>query len=196
MSLVKVSGNASGTGTLTIAAPNTNTDYTLTLPTNTGTIVTNKTAGTVLQVVQTVKTDTFSTTSTSYVDVTGLSVSITPSSATSKIYVVAQVTGGGTPGTNNTNFRLVRDSTAICIGTSGGGSRIQATTSTAVADGNVLAALVISFLDSPSTTSATTYKIQQIVPTGTGYLNRTSSDVDASYTARGTSTITVMEIAA
>ena len=40
MSLVKVSGNASGTGTLTIAAPNTNSDYTLTLPTNTGTLIT------------------------------------------------------------------------------------------------------------------------------------------------------------
>ena len=37
MSLVKVSGNASGTGTLTIAAPNTNSDFTLTLPTGTGT---------------------------------------------------------------------------------------------------------------------------------------------------------------
>jgi len=40
MSLVKISGNASGTGTLTIAAPNTNTDRTLTLPDNTGTIIT------------------------------------------------------------------------------------------------------------------------------------------------------------
>ena len=194
MSSVVISGDTSGA--ITLAAPAVAGTNTLTLPALTGTVLTNKTAGTVLQVVQTVKTDTFSTTSTSYVDVTGLSVSITPSSATSKIYVVAQVTGGGTPGSNNTNFRLVRDSTAICIGTSGGGSRIQATTSTAVNDGNVLAALVISFLDSPSTTSATTYKIQQIVPTGTGYLNRTSSDVDASYTARGTSTITVMEIAA
>jgi hypothetical protein len=57
MSLVKISGNASGTGTLTIAAPNTNTDRTLTLPDNTGTILTNATttgfpAGSVLQVVQ------------------------------------------------------------------------------------------------------------------------------------------------
>jgi uncharacterized protein (AIM24 family) len=40
MSLVKISGNASGTGTLTIAAPNTNTNYTLTLPTETGTLIT------------------------------------------------------------------------------------------------------------------------------------------------------------
>jgi hypothetical protein len=39
MSLVKISGNASGTGTLTLAAPNTNTDYTLTLPQATTTIV-------------------------------------------------------------------------------------------------------------------------------------------------------------
>jgi hypothetical protein len=40
MSLVKVSGNASGTGTLTIAAPNTNSDFTLTLPATTGTLAT------------------------------------------------------------------------------------------------------------------------------------------------------------
>ena len=38
MSVVQISGNASGTGTLTIAAPNTNSNYTLTLPTNTGTL--------------------------------------------------------------------------------------------------------------------------------------------------------------
>jgi len=41
MSQVKVSGNASGTGVLTIAAPNTNTDYTLTLPAETGTVLTS-----------------------------------------------------------------------------------------------------------------------------------------------------------
>jgi hypothetical protein len=50
MSLVAISGNASGTGTLTIAAPNTNSNYTLTLPTNTGTLLSTKSAGTVLQV--------------------------------------------------------------------------------------------------------------------------------------------------
>jgi hypothetical protein len=45
MSLVKVQGNASGTGTFTIASPNSNTDRTLTLPDNTGTILTTATAG-------------------------------------------------------------------------------------------------------------------------------------------------------
>jgi hypothetical protein len=88
MSLVAISGNASGTGTLTIAAPNTNSDFTLTLPENTGTLISTKSAGTVLQVVSTVKTNTFSTSSASPVDITGLSVSITPSSATSQILVM------------------------------------------------------------------------------------------------------------
>lgn len=45
MSIVKVSGNPSGTGIFTIAAPNSNTDRTLTLPDNTGTILTTATAG-------------------------------------------------------------------------------------------------------------------------------------------------------
>jgi len=39
MSLVAISGNASGTGTLTIAAPNTNSNYTLNLPAAAGTVM-------------------------------------------------------------------------------------------------------------------------------------------------------------
>lgn len=49
MSKIALSGNASGTGTLTIAAPNTNTDRTLTLPDNTGTVVTTASTGAVAQ---------------------------------------------------------------------------------------------------------------------------------------------------
>ena len=45
------------------------------------------------QIVQTVKTDTFTTTSTSFTDITGLSVNITPTSASSKIYVSFTVNG-------------------------------------------------------------------------------------------------------
>jgi hypothetical protein len=45
MSKVALSGNALGTGTFTIASPNSNTDRTLTLPDNTGTILTTATAG-------------------------------------------------------------------------------------------------------------------------------------------------------
>jgi len=52
MSQVRVSGNASGTGILTVTSPNTNTNYTLTLPANTGTLLSSATTGTVLQVVE------------------------------------------------------------------------------------------------------------------------------------------------
>ena len=45
MSKVKIQGDPNGTGALTIAAPNTNTDRTLTLPDQTGTLLTTATAG-------------------------------------------------------------------------------------------------------------------------------------------------------
>jgi hypothetical protein len=78
MSIVKVSGNASGTGTLTIAAPNTNSDFTLTLPAATGTVALTSnipTAPTFGRVVRTA--GSVSTTSTSLVDLTGASITLT-----------------------------------------------------------------------------------------------------------------------
>ena len=56
MSQVRISGNASGTGIFTVAAPNTNTNYTLTLPTNTGTLVTTSSTG-VIAYAQLLSTD-------------------------------------------------------------------------------------------------------------------------------------------
>jgi hypothetical protein len=55
----------------------------------------------------------------------------------------------------------------------------------------------MNFLDSPATTSSTTYKLQIISDGGqTHYINRNARDEDGSYEPRGVSTITVMEIAA
>jgi hypothetical protein len=189
MSLVKISGNASGTGTLTIAAPNTNTNYTLTLPTNTGTFLTNATttgfpAGSVLQVLSTTKTNAFTTTSTSFTDVTGLSVAITPSSATSKILVTAAVQHSISVTNNNVWVQLVRDSTAIGNGTDGfGGSRADTT--------SLIWCSTISYLDSPATTSSTTYKIQLKAGAGTAAVNTRASDSAFLVSSH----ITVMEIA-
>ena len=204
MSQVKVTGNASGTGTLTIAAPNTNSDYTLTLPTNTGTILTSATttgfpAGSVLQVLQAVKTDVFSTNSTTFVDVTGLSVSITPSSATNKILVLMDVKLGSQ--TNVSNYvKLVRGSTSIYIGDAAG-SRQRATYANADDPSNEWAYQGVGiYLDSPNTTSATTYKVQMLsevaVNLGTVYLNTQGDDTDDNQHERLASSITVMEIAA
>ena len=193
MSLVKVSGNAGGTGTLTIAAPNTNSDYTLTLPTNTGTLLSTKSAGTVLQVVSTTKTDTFSTASTSYVDVTGLSATITPTSSTSKILVHVSVVVGST---GIFAVQLVRGSTAIGIADASGSHVQSSVASFTNSDANTTAIGAFMFLDSPATTSATTYKIQAITQGSTNYVNRTINDVNSIVGTRTASSITVMEIAA
>ena len=148
----------------------------------------------VLQVVQTVKTDTFSTTSTSYVDVTGLTVTITPSSTSSKILVYADCkTGNGNGG--RATVRLVRDTTAIYDGTAAG-NRIQSFFGGDGAGTNALYQASAVFLDSPATTSATVYKIQMRVPSATGYLNRSDTDTDTGAYTRTSSSITVMEISA
>jgi hypothetical protein len=156
-------------------------------------------AGTVLQVTSNTKTDTFSSATTgSWLDVTGLSLSITPSSASSKIMVFGRITGMGTNGLTRMQMRLVRDSTAISVGDAAG-SRLQVSGNEMyVADTDSFLGSTIFFLDSPATTSATTYKIQirNGNASGSVYVNRTPSDNDTGAFPRATSSITVMEIAA
>jgi len=145
-------------------------------------------AGSVLQVVQTVKTDTATTTSLSFGDITGLSVSITPTSATSKILVLLTL-GGVANNPNAVQINLVRNSTNIAQPDSGSN---KATMNPFPGGGNLSFNTSINFLDSPATTSATTYKVQWKVDGATGYLNRHLSGLDYN----SVSTITVMEIAA
>ena len=79
----------------------------------------------VVQVKSTTKTDTFSMASTTFADITGLSVSITPTSASNKIFIVATVAQGA-ESVYTGNLRLMRDSTAIGVGATAG-SRISST---------------------------------------------------------------------
>ena len=146
-------------------------------------------AGSVLQVVSTTKTDTFSTASATFVDITGLSATITPSNSSNKVLVTVTFSMGQSDTSGLTIYNLVRNSTNISQ---------PATTPTfngtsgaylSVAD-NIMP-VSFSFLDSPATTSATTYKVQARVNSGTLYINRRSS-ADSAFTA----TITAMEIAA
>lgn len=151
--------------------------------------------GQVLQVASTTKTDTFTTTSTSFTDITGLSVSITPSTTTSKFLVMSNWQAS-VSGDIAVMFRLMRDSTAISIGDAAG-SRTRASAS--LLQSNIteqLGTFSVHVLDSPATTSATTYKVQMFVNTGTGYIGRTGSDADSATRPRTASTITVMEISA
>jgi hypothetical protein len=146
------------------------------------------TNGTVLQVVSATKTDTFSMTSTvTYTDVTGLSVSITPKSTSSKILVSFSITNGNA-GANHNMFNLVRDSTNLAQPTADTYSSTVGTSFTASSDYKVAS---LSHLDSPSTTSSVTYKIQAKTSGGTLYVNRRGDTA----TVSSSSSIAVMEIA-
>lgn len=177
---------ASG-GSVELVPTNTASNFTLTVPAVTGTMLTNKTAGTVLQVLSTTKTDSFSSSSGSFVDITGLSVSITPSSTSSKILVMATVAVGNA--INNVQINLVRNGTNLSQSTSG---TANATVSADFVSNYKLITYPIVYLDSPATTSAITYKIQFNPNSSTAYINVRATD---QYFG-ATSTITVMEIAA
>ncbi len=161
MSKIALSGDASGTGTFTIASPNSNSNFTLTLPANTGTVLTSATttgfpAGSVLQVVQATTSTEVSTSSAAptYVD-TGLSASITPSSASSKILVCVNhgtITKSAGNANNRVFLRLLRGSTEISL--FGNGLNYTATAL------QVRSSASFAYLDSPATTSSTTYKTQ------------------------------------
>ena len=144
--------------------------------------------GKILQVVQANKSDMASSTSQTFADISGLSVDITPSSTSSKVLVsfFAQVS------TNNhdAQIKLLRDSTAI-VGT--GASNTNATVNARTYQGDIINTFGTMYLDSPSTTSATTYKLQwRLNVAQTVYLNRRMGD-----TAFSTiSNITVMEVGA
>jgi hypothetical protein len=153
-------------------------------------------AGSVLQVVNSVKTSTQSTTSTSYVDITDLSVSITPKFATSKILVMARINHIGDSASNGAFVNLLRSSTTIIDSTAGG----LTDTYNAWASGGgggmsandrKITACSIDYLDSPNTTSSTTYKMQMRADGTTVYVNRWALNNDVA----SVSSITVMEIA-
>jgi hypothetical protein len=152
---------------------------------------------TVVQVVQTVKSDTFSTTSTSAVDVTGLSATITPLSTSNKILVQAVIGSIYSTAGVISYTTLLRGATKIAAGDGAAGvlnQQYAGSTSTGMAYyGNVGAFAII--LDSPATTSATTYKIQLAAYGGqTSYINRCAYD-STPYDGRTISSITLMEIA-
>ena len=136
-------------------------------------------SGGIIQIVQTIKTDNFATTSTSFVDVTGYSATITPTSSSNKVLVrVVACAGNGQSGSDN-KIRVLRGSTVIT------------TNDVFVRNASIseTETYVIEILDSPSTTSATTYKVQGKVETNEIFINR-RNNVDT----MGESSITLMEV--
>lgn len=150
----------------------------------------------VLQVVYATKIDTFTTTSTTFTDVTGLSASITPSATSSLVLVIAHMYGGNTTNDAGTSTNLVRGSTNIGAGTTAG-SRPAAFSSNFFSTGAAQGSLGGVWVDNPATTSATTYKIQvRSGSAGTATIGRTGDDTDSGNRARTSSALILMEISA
>jgi hypothetical protein len=145
--------------------------------------------GAVKAVAQAFKSNTFTTSSVSLTDITSLSITYTPTSASNKILLIAHIFGMGTIGTSGIGFAFARGGTAIGIGDASGAlSRVTAATQGVDVNNGVTTAMM--YLDSPATTSSTSWSVQCKVDAGTAYINRTSSD---GY-FRGTSSFTLMEV--
>jgi hypothetical protein len=188
MASIVIAGDTSGT--VTLAAPATAGTTTLTLPTTNGTVLTSASsvtsgqlpAGTVLQVVSANHSTQVSSSSSTYAD-TGLSASITPTSATSKILVIVHQTGlFKAVGNTRVTLRLLRSSTTLVIFEWGAGTTDNSDTISPAGSGT-------TFLDSPATTSSVTYKTQLASTANT-------AEVRVNLDSNSTSTITLMEIAA
>ena len=155
------------------------------------------TAGGIIQVVQTVKTDTTSYGQAgSFADISGMSVTITPQSRSNKILIFPDLALGGSDMSNyHLVWRLLRGSTAIAVATTStsaqltgtGGMHRGASGANAYFFGHSK-----MFIDSPGTTSATTYKCQWSANDNGGslFLNRRGSSTGAG----AISTITAFEL--
>ena len=203
MSSIKLTADSGG-GTFEIKAPSSSGNTrVLTIPDETATLLTSATStGKILQVKSVTKSDTFSSTGTaSFVDVTGLSVAITPASASNKILVLYDLNWGSTAG--HISCRMMRDSTAIKVGDAAGSNRPRATGQHYFVSNDKydIVQQAGTFLDSPNSTSSVTYKWQLGTPASTGYtiyVNRQGAEDngDQTYNGRTASSITVIEIAA
>jgi hypothetical protein len=190
MSAIVVAGDTSGS--VTLNAPAVSGTTVITLPTTSGTMITTASSGqsipkaalptgSVLQVVNVTYSTQVSSSTNTFVD-TGLTASITPTSATSKILALVQVNGvqkltGNTRG----QFKLFRNSTEVMYMDDYAGE----TNSTA---NNAIGTVGTTYLDSPATTSSTAYKVQFCSGSNVAQVRIN--------TGNGTSTITLMEIAA
>tara|TARA_R100001163_G_scaffold21833_1_gene18594 strand:- start:183 stop:692 length:510 start_codon:yes stop_codon:yes gene_type:complete len=116
--------------------------------------------GGIIQVVQAVKSDTQTTTSSfgNWVDITGLSVTITPSSSSNKILVNYSLNVSSS--SVIVGVKLLRGSTAIGEGDGSPQTSNYKASLFAWSGGNQLSTMAKNLLDSPATTSATTYKLQ------------------------------------
>lgn len=163
----------------------------------------NAPSGSVIQVVSTSTNGSFSTSSQSFVDITGMSVTITPSSSSNRILITGHMQVGGSDDGRYMAYKLLRNSTSVAEGDKGGNNGTNAFLSSGGAPSSnrpyTNENMAFTYVDSPNTTSAVTYKLQVNPNVSFSgrifYLNR-PQDLADNLRIWTVSTITVMEIAA
>ena len=156
--------------------------------------------GKILQVVSTTKTSTASTTSATFADISGMSVTLTPQSGT-KVFVTCDLQMGAEDNSYG-GFKLLRDSTAIGLGTEGTGNMSNITFGDTFRGSFQFRVTAGGYqiLDTHGANGSTavTYKLQwaSLYDTRTIYLNRPYNADNNTYNIFGSSTITAMEVAA
>ena len=202
MSQIKLLHSGGNGVILSAPASNPAADRTLTLPGDAdGTILTSNSAtGKILQIQSTVLTGVVSTTSSSYTDISGFSVNITPSATSSKILVQAAMRVSGID--EEAYLQMIRSvgGTDTAIGNGTGGNHASFTQLVCWSAGNGYYDyhdVPFLILDSPNTTSAITYKLQwRRQQSSTLYIGRTGySTTASSYSGSSSNTIMVMEVA-
>lgn len=156
--------------------------------------------GHVIQVQQTVKSDVFSSSTTTFIDLTGMSVSITPTSTSSKIIVEYSVQASIVNGAYGCLIKILRNGSDLSGALGAGGG--AASTTISFSDGATYSYYPVynhtmKYIDSPASTSTQTYKLQVQGwngSAGTFYINRSYAGVSSSL-GTSISTITVTEIA-
>ena len=133
----------------------------------------------------------------------GISQSITPSATSSKILIQASVTAGFGSGSNqgySIGFQILRGSTVVPTAPSTSGQTSTFALFPTGSNDDDCGSVTFLYIDSPSTTSATTYKLQALARDSQAFTINASSDhsddTTANYRQRGQSTLTLMEIAA
>ena len=192
---------ASGGGSFSLQAPSSSSNTrVMTLPdTADGTILTttNPKAGNIIQVVSAENTAVQSYSGTSQYH-TAMSINITPSATSSKIFVCFNMNIGVNSTGSGTGAKILRGSTDILIGDADGSrTRGQIAQFTCHSNTtNTTRFITPSYLDSPNTTSQVTYNFQVYCSTQTIFINRSAEDVNSANNVRGASFAYAMEIAA
>jgi len=154
--------------------------------------------GSVIQTKSVTKTDAATSSSSTFADISGLSLSITPISTSSTILITGNINGSWKNANTKIGVRLMRDSTPIAIGDADGGTRGRFTGKMYLGEtAKGTFSMPVMHEDSPATTSAITYKWQlaSLDNTGTVYINRDEFYANDATYGLTVSSITVQEIA-